>query len=95
MLTSSPRSDSFIRARQPSLDLEHDLLSTRGQRLGGLIRRRSLSVQSADNPYDSERLEDSIQDRGDRPVAFERARRLIGESRPIYRWYAISPRFTA
>ncbi|GKZ31660.1 hypothetical protein AbraIFM66950_000349 [Aspergillus brasiliensis] len=86
-LASSPRSDSFVRARQPSLDLEHDLLSTRGQRLGGLIRRRSLSVQSTDNPYDSDRLDDSFpQDRGDRPLAFERARRLIGESRPMYRW---------
>ncbi|GLB09713.1 hypothetical protein AtubIFM57258_005640 [Aspergillus tubingensis] len=85
--SSLPRSDSFIRARQPSLDLEHDLLSTRGQRLGGLIRRRSLSVQSADNPYDSDRLDESFpQDRGDRPLAFERAKRLIGESRPIYRW---------
>ena len=89
--SSLPRSDSFIRARQPSLDLEHDLLSTRGQRLGGLIRRRSLSVQSADNPYDSDRLDESFpQDRGDRPLAFERAKRLIGESRPIYRWYAVA-----
>lgn len=90
-LSSSPRSDSFIRARQPSLDLEHDLLSTRGQRLGGLIRRRSLSVQSADNPYDSDRLDETFpQDRGDRPLAFERAKRLIGESKPMYRWYAVA-----
>ncbi|PYI10317.1 hypothetical protein BO78DRAFT_306363 [Aspergillus sclerotiicarbonarius CBS 121057] len=86
MSSSFPRSDSFIRPRQPSLDLDRDILSTRGQRLGGLIRRHSLSVQSTDG-FDETDPEDPFpQDRGERPLAFERARRLIGDNRPIYRW---------
>ena len=89
LLSSSlPRSDSFIRPRQPSLDVDRDILSTRGQRLGGLIRRRSLSIQSTDGLDETDRLEESFsQGRGERPLAFERARRLIGDNRPIYHWY--------
>ncbi|PWY80258.1 cation diffusion facilitator [Aspergillus sclerotioniger CBS 115572] len=85
--SSFPRSDSFIRPRQPSLNVDRDILSTRGQRLGGLIRRRSLSIQSTDGFDENGRLEESFpQDCGERPPAFERARRLIGDNRPIYSW---------
>ncbi|PWY90203.1 hypothetical protein BO70DRAFT_377369 [Aspergillus heteromorphus CBS 117.55] len=80
LLVLVPRSDSFIRPRQPSLDLDRDLLSTRGQRLGGLIRRRSLSIQSSDGFDELDRSDEVF-----RPP-FERARRLIGDNRPIYRW---------
>ncbi|PYH92076.1 hypothetical protein BO71DRAFT_384280 [Aspergillus ellipticus CBS 707.79] len=84
--SSSPRPDSFIRARQPSLDLDRDILSTRGQRLGGLIRRRSLSIQSSDGFDELDRDEPFLcRDRAGRPP-FERARQLIGDCRPIYRW---------
>ncbi|RAK71878.1 cation diffusion facilitator family transporter [Aspergillus fijiensis CBS 313.89] len=86
--TSSPaHSDSFIRPRQPSLDLERDILSTRGQRLAGLIRRRSLSLYDSDGFDESDRWDESIapRERMDRP-AFERAKRLIGDRSPFYRW---------
>ncbi|RAH45081.1 uncharacterized protein BO95DRAFT_154048 [Aspergillus brunneoviolaceus CBS 621.78] len=86
--TSSPaHSDSFIRPRQPSLDLERDILSTRGQRLAGLIRRRSLSLHDSDGFDESDRWDESIapRERMARP-AFERAKRLIGDRSPFYRW---------
>ncbi|PYH45499.1 cation diffusion facilitator family transporter [Aspergillus saccharolyticus JOP 1030-1] len=85
---SSPsHSDSFIRLRQPSLDLERDILSTRGQRLAGLIRRRSLSLYDSDGFEESDLWDESNtpRDRIDRP-AFERAKRLIGDRSPLYRW---------
>lgn len=94
--TSSPaHSDSFIRPRQPSLDLERDILSTRGQRLAGLIRRRSLSLYDSDGFDESDRWDESIapRERMDRP-AFERAKRLIGDRSPFYRWYALASKNT-
>ncbi|RAL01764.1 cation diffusion facilitator family transporter [Aspergillus ibericus CBS 121593] len=84
--SSFPRSDSFIRPREPSLDVDRDILSTRGQRLGGLIRRRSLSVQSTDVFGEIDPEDPYPHDREERPLVFERARRLIGDNSPIYHW---------
>ncbi|KAL2836093.1 hypothetical protein BJY01DRAFT_61213 [Aspergillus pseudoustus] len=78
--------DSPIRPRRPSLDPQGEILSTRGQYLPSLIRRRSFSTQKSDGFLDSERDEAwSFRDRNERP-ALARARDLIGEGKPSYNW---------
>ncbi|KAF9893026.1 hypothetical protein FE257_012437 [Aspergillus nanangensis] len=66
-------SESSIRPTRPTLEPEGEILSTRGQRLASLIRRRSISSQ--DDFF-----------RPDESAPWERALRLIGDSRPIYNW---------
>jgi hypothetical protein len=85
---SSPSDiDSPIRPRRPSLDPQGEILSTRGQYLPSLIRRRSFSTQKSDGFLDTERDETgSFRDRFERP-ALARAKDLIGEGKPSYNWY--------
>jgi divalent metal cation (Fe/Co/Zn/Cd) transporter len=84
---SSPSDiDSPIRPRTPSLDPQGEILSTRGQYLPSLIRRRSFSTQKSDGFLDTERDETgSFRDRPERP-ALARAKDLIGEGKPSYNW---------
>ncbi|KAL2808413.1 hypothetical protein BJX63DRAFT_37141 [Aspergillus granulosus] len=84
---SSPSDiDSPIRPRRPSLDPQGEILSTRGQYLPSLIRRRSFSTQRSDGFLDPERDDSSpFWDRSERP-ALARARDLIGEGNPSYNW---------
>ncbi|KAL2860292.1 hypothetical protein BJX68DRAFT_224846 [Aspergillus pseudodeflectus] len=84
---SSPSDiDSPIRPRRPSLDPQGEILSTRGQYLPSLIRRRSFSTQKSDGFLDTERDETgSFRDRFERP-ALARAKDLIGEGKPSYNW---------
>ncbi|KAL4884578.1 hypothetical protein BJY04DRAFT_168118 [Aspergillus karnatakaensis] len=86
-LPSSPSDlGSPIRPRRPSLEPQGDILSTRGQYLSSLIRRRSFSNQKSDGFFDAERDDTaSFRDRAERP-AVARARDLIGEGRPSYNW---------
>ncbi|BCS22521.1 cation diffusion facilitator family transporter [Aspergillus puulaauensis] len=84
---SSPSdTGSPIRPRRPSLDLQGDILSTRGQYLSSLLRRRSFSSQSLlDLDRDESHL--SFRDWLERPAS-ARARELIGdrEGKPSYNW---------
>ncbi|KAL4906214.1 hypothetical protein BDW74DRAFT_151523 [Aspergillus multicolor] len=87
---SSPSdAESPIRPRRPSLEPQTDILSTRGQYLSSLIRRRSFS--SSQSLYRSEYLDNdreeavSFRDRFEGPASV-RARELIGEDRPSYNW---------
>ncbi|KAL5334338.1 cation efflux family-domain-containing protein [Aspergillus crustosus] len=86
-LPSSPSDlGSPIRPQRPSLEPQGDILSTRGQYLSSLIRRRSFSNQKSDGFFDSEHEDAaSVRDRVERPAA-ARARDLIGEERPSYNW---------
>ncbi|KAL4864661.1 hypothetical protein BDV12DRAFT_9074 [Aspergillus spectabilis] len=77
---------SPIRPRRPSLDPPGDILSTRGQYLSSLIRRRSFSNQKSDGLFDAER-EDTATFRDRERPAVARARDLIGEGRPSYHWH--------
>ncbi|KAI9368879.1 hypothetical protein BJX61DRAFT_190661 [Aspergillus egyptiacus] len=82
---SSPASsESPIRPRRPSLDPQGEILSTRGQYLPSLIRRRSFSNQSdfLDSEHDGF---GAFWDAIERP-ALARAKELIGEGRPSYNW---------
>ncbi|KAL2868405.1 cation diffusion facilitator family transporter [Aspergillus lucknowensis] len=86
---SPPSSDteSPIRPRRPSLNSQGELLSTRGQYLPSLIRRRSFSTQRSDGFLDAERDDvTSFRDRVERP-ALARARDLIGEGRLPFNWH--------
>ncbi|KAL4778202.1 hypothetical protein BJX76DRAFT_366584 [Aspergillus varians] len=86
---SSPSDESPIRPRRPSLDLQCDILSTRGQYLSSLLRRRSFSSQSlqrSDGFFEPERdSTGSFRDWLERPAS-ARARELIGEVKPSYNW---------
>ncbi|KAL4994189.1 hypothetical protein BDV10DRAFT_10022 [Aspergillus recurvatus] len=88
---SSPSEhESPIRPRRPSLEPQVDILSTRGQYLSSLIRRRSFSSSQSlylpDGYIDPERDDTgSSRDRLERPPSV-RARELIGERRPPYNW---------
>lgn len=84
---SSPSdAGSPIRPRRPSLDLQGDILSTRGQYLSSLLRRRSFSSQSLLDLDRDESLP-SFRDWLERPAS-ARARELIGdrEGKPSYNW---------
>ncbi|KAL4741684.1 hypothetical protein BDV11DRAFT_182653 [Aspergillus similis] len=88
---SSPSdNESPIRPRRPSLEPQVDILSTRGQYLSSLIRRRSFSSSQSlyrpDGYIDPERNDTgSFRDRFEGPAS-ARARELIGERRPPYNW---------
>ncbi|KAL4911658.1 hypothetical protein BDW62DRAFT_196530 [Aspergillus aurantiobrunneus] len=87
---SSPSDvESPIRPRRPSLEFQGDILSTRGQYLSSLIRRRSVSSQSLQRPdgfFDTERDDTgSFRDWVEWPASV-RAKDLIGEGRPSYNW---------
>ncbi|KAL4928481.1 cation diffusion facilitator family transporter [Aspergillus undulatus] len=90
---SSPSDiESPIRPRRPSLEPQGEILSTRGQYLSSLLRRRSFSssqsLYRSDVFFDSDRDDTaSFRDRSDRPAS-ARARELIGEGaeRPSYNW---------
>ncbi|KAL2813931.1 hypothetical protein BDW59DRAFT_27552 [Aspergillus cavernicola] len=84
---SSPSDiESPIPPRRPSLDPQGEILSTRGQYLPSLLRRRSFSTQKSDGFFESERDDTgSFPDRTERP-ALARARELIGEGKPSYNW---------
>ncbi|KAB8257715.1 hypothetical protein BDV32DRAFT_78891 [Aspergillus pseudonomiae] len=73
-LSSSHQS---IRPRRPSLEPEGEILSTRGQRLASLIRRRSFT--QSPEPW-----EDSF--RHDELPPWERAKKLIGDVKSVYNW---------
>jgi hypothetical protein len=77
---------SPIRPRRPSLEPPGDILSTRGQYLSSLIRRRSFSSQKSDGFFDAE-CDDTASFRDRERPAVARARDLIGERRPSYNWY--------
>ncbi|KAE8421787.1 hypothetical protein BDV36DRAFT_280375 [Aspergillus pseudocaelatus] len=68
-----------IRPRRPSLEFEGEILSTRGQRLASLIRRRSISTQSPE-PWDDSTRHDDL-------PPWERAKKLIGDVKSVYNWY--------
>lgn len=68
-----------IRPRRPSLEFEGEILSTRGQRLASLIRRRSISTQSPE-PWDDSTRYDEL-------PPWERAKKLIGDVKSVYNWY--------
>ncbi|KAL4756930.1 cation diffusion facilitator family transporter [Aspergillus foveolatus] len=88
---SSPsENESPIRPRRPSLEPQIDILSTRGQYLSSLIRRRSFSSSQSlyrpDGYIDTERDDTgSFRHRAEAPASV-RARELIGERRPPYNW---------
>ncbi|KAL4969645.1 cation diffusion facilitator family transporter [Aspergillus stella-maris] len=90
---SSPSdAESPIRPRRPSLEPQGEILSTRGQYLSSLLRRRSFSssqsLHRSDGFFDTERDDAfSFRDRFERPAS-ARARELIGEGRdrPSYNW---------
>ncbi|KAB8206825.1 hypothetical protein BDV34DRAFT_192838 [Aspergillus parasiticus] len=67
-----------IRPRRPSLEIEGEILSTRGQRLASLIRRRSISAQSPE-PWDDTTRHDEL-------PPWERAKKLIGDVKSVYNW---------
>ncbi|GMF68839.1 unnamed protein product [Aspergillus oryzae] len=70
-----------IRPRRPSLEIDGEILSTRGQRLASLIRRRSISTQSPE-PWDDTPRHDEL-------PPWERAKKLIGDVKSVYNWYVI------
>ncbi|KKK19725.1 hypothetical protein AOCH_004814 [Aspergillus ochraceoroseus] len=80
--------DALIQPRRPSLDPQGEILSTRGQYLPTLIRRRSFSTQKSDVLRDNEFRDEtaSFRERIERPP-LDRARELIGESTAIYNWH--------
>ncbi|KAB8232728.1 hypothetical protein ETB97_010467 [Aspergillus alliaceus] len=76
-----------IQPRRPSLEPEGEILSTRGQRLASLIRRRSISVQGREPYDDSTRYDELAASRDYTEVPpLERAVQLIGDVKPIYDW---------
>jgi hypothetical protein len=89
--SSSALSETYhsIRPRRPSLEPEGEILSTRGQRLASLIRRRSFSAQSPDPYDDGARYDELTMSRNHMDVPpLERASRLIGDIKSVYNWYA-------
>ncbi|KAF7593605.1 hypothetical protein BBP40_011123 [Aspergillus hancockii] len=88
--SSSPAlSESFhsIRPRRPSLEPEGEILSTRGQRLASLIRRRSISAQSPEPYDDGARYDGHVVSRSHTDIPpLERATRLIGDVKSVYNW---------
>ncbi|KAA8646322.1 hypothetical protein EYZ11_008449 [Aspergillus tanneri] len=85
--SSPPLSPDSIQPRTPTLAREGEILSTRGQSLARLIRRRSVSVQSRDDQDGGFQQDDLVTpwERMDK-VPLERARRLIGNIKPMYNW---------
>ncbi|KAG2413993.1 hypothetical protein HFD88_003184 [Aspergillus terreus] len=77
-------SESSIQPTRPSLEPEGEILATRGQRLASLIRRRSVSSQG--HEFDDHIRPEEGQGPRDADTPWERALRLIGDSRPIYDW---------
>ncbi|KAE8145095.1 hypothetical protein BDV25DRAFT_170817 [Aspergillus avenaceus] len=76
-----------LQPRRPSLEPEGEILSTRGQRLAGLIRRRSLSVQGRSVYDGSSSREDNVARRDhSEALPWERAKQLIGDVKPVYNW---------
>ncbi|KAB8072982.1 hypothetical protein BDV29DRAFT_176271 [Aspergillus leporis] len=88
--SSSALSETYhsIRPRRPSLEPEGEILSTRGQRLASLIRRRSFSAQSPDPYDDGARYDELTMSRNHMDVPpLERASRLIGDIKSVYNWH--------
>jgi hypothetical protein len=81
-------SESSIQPTRPSLEPEGEILATRGQRLASLLRRRSVSSQG--HEFDDHIRPEEGQGPRDADTPWERALRLIGDSRPIYNWYAMT-----
>ncbi|KAI9043738.1 cation diffusion facilitator family transporter [Aspergillus affinis] len=84
---SSPAQSEPLQPRRPILSREGELLSTRGQSLAALIRRRSLSISSPDGLEGGLYQDEAIMpwERMDK-VPLDRARRLIGNIKPMYNW---------
>lgn len=81
-LSSPPASPSpILRPRRPSLELEREILSTRGQRLVNLLPSRTSSLA----------LHDLDDDTSERRLILRRGSLLIGRSNPRYEWYYVSP----
>lgn len=75
---SSPPESPRLMPRQPSLDPEREILSTRGQRILSLLPSR----------LSSSALQDLEQNTAEPPTFLRRGSQLIGHSNARYEWYA-------
>lgn len=76
---SSPPESPRLLPRRPSLDLDREILSTRGQRILSLLPSR----------VSSPTLKDLEEHAGALPTFLRRGSQLIGHSNARYEWYVV------